>query len=392
MFALLATITCLFSKPHITTGVWYEGGEGEFRQNVIPSDSNAASTVYLKNFQDIAAHGVEVAVVPNSPMSHHKSILEAASKAGIKLILELGHESGSLGDMVRGKMPINKENVEQLLRRDLSPIANHPALMRVQICDEPWPQVFGLYGQVSAIIKASKTPKPTFGCIIESGGVAEFLKTTKEDVVAFDCYPLNRDTPVGDEKALNHFASVCETAGTCAHEYNAEAWAVIQCHAITGSLRFPSVNELRYMTHVALAKGCKGVFWFLYQTEWLNPEHTVSMDGLVDSAFKARPLWSEITNLTKMIREVSPLLASLHPSEVDSEVKLSGRGLVSGLQDQSGVRYLYVVNPDVKNDAIVKLSCKSYRVETVQKGYTIKDTALKLPPGGGAILRLVRTN
>src|SRR4051794_11119979 len=63
-------------KPFFPLGVWYEGGVGDVRDNVLPVDPKDAAFIYEGNFSDIAAHGVNVFVIPNSPPEHHQLVLD----------------------------------------------------------------------------------------------------------------------------------------------------------------------------------------------------------------------------------------------------------------------------------------------------------------------------
>src|SRR6476620_480468 len=90
-------------------GLWYEGGVGAARDNVLPADPAAAAPIYDKNFADIAAHGFNVIAVPNSPPAHHRIVLDTARKHGLRVILELDLDGGELGHMIRGNIPLDEE-------------------------------------------------------------------------------------------------------------------------------------------------------------------------------------------------------------------------------------------------------------------------------------------
>ena len=72
-FALPAAQAAMFPM-----GVWYEGGVGEKRFNLIPEDPSDAAKQYDRDFDDIARHGINIVVVPNSPPPHHRPLLDAA--------------------------------------------------------------------------------------------------------------------------------------------------------------------------------------------------------------------------------------------------------------------------------------------------------------------------
>src|SRR5215213_6465584 len=81
-------------EPFFPLGIWYEGGVGDARDNVLPADPAKAAAVYEANFKDIAAHGINVMTIPNSPPDHHKLVLDTAHKHNLKVILELGLDGG----------------------------------------------------------------------------------------------------------------------------------------------------------------------------------------------------------------------------------------------------------------------------------------------------------
>src|SRR5829696_4510392 len=118
-------------------GLWYEGGVGDARDNVLPADPAAAAPIYEKHFADIAAHDINVVTIPNSPPPHHKIVLDTAHKHGLKVILELDLDGGELGHMIRGSMPLDEKLARDVLAKKLGPIKDHPALWRVQLIDEP---------------------------------------------------------------------------------------------------------------------------------------------------------------------------------------------------------------------------------------------------------------
>jgi len=334
------------SNERIVLGVWYEGGVGAFRHELIPEDPVAAAALYRRNFQDIAAQGLDTVVVPNAEPEHHLALLEAAHQHHLRVILELGREGGALGEAVRGPKEWTTAQLDQFLQRTLGPIAKHAALDRVQIMDEPWPELFPRYGRVAERLRHFQAGTRPFCCLIEDANIPAFIEHTNADVVAFDCYPLRVETPVGDAAALNKFREVAVRAAAACAEKSVTCWAVIQAHGITGELREPSVAELRLMTHYALAAGCKGIFWFLYQTQRLDPRTNRVMTGLVNEEYRPSDRWREVKQLTAEVRSLEKVLGGLSPSTLPAGVRSTGyiRSLRHSELDQ---QYLYVVNPDV---------------------------------------------
>ena len=345
-------------KPFFPLGVWYEGGVGDVRDNVLPKDPKEAAGVYDKNFADIAAHGVNVFVIPNSPPEHHKLVLDTAHKHGLKVILELGLDGGPFGHMIRGQRPMDDAVIRKELANVLAPVKDHPALLRVQLLDEPPDGAFGRYGRIADAVRAFDPKVKPFCCLVGASDGDKFLSASKSDVVAFDMYPIGVSTPEGDPKPLKDFASYAIRFTQWAEKHDAGSWAVIQCHAITGNLRFPTPAEVRCMTWSALANGSKGVFWFLYQSERVGQ---AMMDGLVDRDFKARALWDEVARLTREVAPLTPTLAGLkNPQEVKQDDPLL---LVRRLSDSHGGNYLIAVNLDAKQARRVKIGNREIDLE-----------------------------
>src|SRR5688572_4499216 len=125
VFASVARADETATEKFFPLGLWYEGGVGDARDNVLPADPAAAAPIYEKNFADIAAHGINVVTIPNSPPPHHKVVLDTAQKHGLKIILELDLDGGELGHMIRGGMPLDEKRARAFLEENLGPIKDH---------------------------------------------------------------------------------------------------------------------------------------------------------------------------------------------------------------------------------------------------------------------------
>jgi hypothetical protein len=324
-------------------GLWYEGGVGDARDNVLPADPAVAAPIYERNFVDIAAHGINVVTVPNSPPAHHKLVLDTAHKHGLKVIVELDLDGGELGHMIRGTRPLDEQLAREVLAKKLGPIKDHPALWRVQLIDEPTD--FAKFGKIAALTREYAPRTPPFCCLIGDVDGSAFLRESRSDVIAFDVYPYGPGNKPGDTGPLNAFLPFAQRFADWAEasEPRADAWAVIQCHEITGGLRFPTIGEVRAMSYASLAAGHRGLFWFLYQTQGLGPQTTMS--GLVDRDFNPRQLWDELPKLIEEIKPLTPTLSRLRPDrtaryEIDN-------ALCYALRDRADrTLYLFVVNAD----------------------------------------------
>jgi hypothetical protein len=352
-------------------GLWYEGGVGDARDNVLPKDPAAAAPIYDKNFADIAAHGINVIVIPNSPPDHHKIVLDTAQKHGLRVILELGLDGGPIGHMIHGQRAMDDSVIRRTLEQVLAPIKDHPALLAVQLLDEPPNGAFERYEKIAEAVRQFNPRTPPFCCLVGAADGEKFLAQTKSDIIAFDMYPIGPGTKPGDVRPLKDFAGYAQRFAGWAKKHDARSWAVIQCHEITGGLRFPTAGEVRCITWSALANGSKGVFWFLYQSEHVGPQ--TMMAGLVDRNFEPRPLWNEVAKLTAEIGPLTATLADLKsPEAVEQDDPLL---LVRRLTDSKGRKYLIAVNLDATQE----------RTVTVQHDGRAQ-APVKLAAGGGALV------
>jgi hypothetical protein len=376
-------------------GLWYEGGVGDARDNVLPADPTAAAPIYEKNFADIAAHGINVITVPNSPPPHHRIVLDTAQKHGLRVILELDLDGGELGQMIRGGVPLDEKRVRETLEEDLGPIKDHPALWRVQLIDEPTD--FQKFGKIAAITREYDPDSRPFCCLIGDIDGAAFLRHSRSDVIAFDVYPYGPKHKPGDPRPLNHFTPYAKRFVDWAEaaEEPADSWAVIQCHEITGGLRLPTEAEVRAMTYTSLAAGNRGVFWFLYQTERLNKDQVMS--GLVDRQYKPRPLWNFLPALIAEIEPLTPTLSNLRPDRTAKFQVTNGAAYALRDRDDNTL-YLFVINPDTLKSRTAQLLMPLRNGEITplpeEEKLDISGLAgtiaweVTLPPGGGKLFRV----
>jgi hypothetical protein len=323
-------------------GIWYEGGVGAARQNTIPEDPAEAAKLYDKTFKDIAAHNIKIVVVPNSPPEHQKLVLDTAQKHGLKVIIETGLDGGEIGAMIRGSKPMDKAVVQKVFDEIIKPIVDHPALLRIQLLDEPEPKAYGRYKEIADQLKPLMPNVPVFCCLASAGKTAEFLRETGENLVAFDAYTISVNTPKGDIKAMEQYAWHARKSALDAKKVGAKSWAVIQCHSITNVHRYPTPSEIRCEAYLSAATGNKGVFWFLYQSQFFDPEHKTAMRGLVNEKYKADNRWADVAKVAAELQKLGPTLMDLAPAD-DEPIK-DDDVRIYRLTDSKGANYLFAVN------------------------------------------------
>jgi len=297
--------------------------------------------------------------------------------------------------MIRGGIPLDEKLARDVLEKKLGPIKGHPALWRVQLIDEPTD--FEKFGKLAAIARQYDPQSQPFCCLIGNIDGAAFLRHSNSDVIAFDVYPYGPGHKPGDPGPLEAFTPYALRFVDWAEDADppAAAWAVLQCHAITGGLRFPTEAEVRAMTYTSLAAGNRGIFWFLYQTERLSKD--VTMSGLVDRDFKPRPLWNFLPSLIAEIKPLTPTLSRLRPDrnarfQVDDGVGYALR------DNQDNTLYLFILNPDTlkQRTAHVTTPLRNGDITPLpeEELLDVKGIAgtiewdVTLPPGGGKLFRV----
>lgn len=396
---LLLLVGCARPKPVnvFPLGVWYEGGVAEARDNVLPKDPKKAAPIYDRNFADIAAHHINVIVAPNTPPEHHQALLAAATAHHLLVIPELGLDGGVVGNEIRDPAhPIDPAAIHKAFTQILDPMKTSPAFFRLQLLDEPaGGEPIKHYAQVAEMLKQHDPKVKPFCCLAGVGEIREFAQAVHPDVIAFDFYPFGVAKPANDIPSIRDFENASAAAVAESRKFGADCWAVIQCHAITGAIRYPLPTEVRAMTWTALGTGAKGVFWFLYQTEHFTPSQI--MDGLVDRDFNARPDWDEVGRLAEELSHLTPILQNLKPSP-DEHATVIRRKSMYPMVDPAGRQYLLAVNVDPGKSQILHLSLKTTAarvlrmpdrkiIPSIRKNDTLTWHE-EFAPGAGALYRV----
>ena len=368
------------SKPadDFALGIWYEGGVGMARQNTIPEDPKEAAPLYDRTFKDIADHNIKIVVVPNSPPNHQKLVLDTAEKHGLKVIIETGLDGGDIGAMIRGSKPMDKAVVQKVYDDIIKPIVDHPALMRIQLLDEPPPDAFGRYKQIADQLKGLMPNMPVFCCLPGAATAPEFVKQTGQKLVAFDAYTITVNTPKGDVKAMEAYAANARTSALAAKHAGAKSWAVIQCHSITNVHRYPTPAEIRCEAYLSVATGNKGVFWFMYQSQFFDAEHKNAMRGLVNEHYKADNRWPDVAKVAAELHTLGPTLMGLEPS--DDEPTKDGDVWTYRLTDSKGTPYLFAVNLNTQKTQPAHLSYDASAGKPVAKVVALPSN-MEIPAG-----------
>jgi len=327
-------------------GIWYDGRvEGI---NVpegctdVPQDLKEAEKYYEKTFTDIKDYGLEIVVIPNTPPAYRETLLEVASRVGVRVVLEIaelawpefgGRFSIRHPDMERDELELFKE-----LKRIVRPLQRYDSLLCYQLIDEPPASLFDNWRMVSRLLAGADPKRASFSCLNNERECSKARRLGMQMLV-FDRYPLRVQSAPG-EYDFRAFITLLDTLKAAAADR--PYWMVLQAFASPAGMRYPTPAELRLMTYLSLAHNAKGIFYFLYNSKTQNER----LNGLVDVDLNPAPLFDEVGKLARELKALAPVLLSLAPMENT----VSGEGADIDVQmfiDDEGVRYVFMSNLDV---------------------------------------------
>lgn len=333
-------------KETFPIGVWYDGRvEGinvpEGCTNV-PASHEKATEYYMKTFRDIRRRGLEVVVIPNTPPDYRETLLSAADRVGIKIILELAEiawpeYSGALS-LRDPKIDPDETKVLGELKPLISPLRSHRSLFGYQLIDEPAPDLFEKWRVISRLIESIDPNRPSFSCLCREDAIPKAAEAGMKAIV-FDRYPLARNAAPG-QYDFKQYAALLDTIKANAKDI--PFWNVIQAFESPLNHRFPTPEELRLMTYLSLSRNAKGIFFFLYNSKTQDER----LGGLVDVDLNPAPLFDEVTKLAMELRVVRALLMRLAPVENTTTIEAP---TVDGqmFTDELGNLYILVCNLNV---------------------------------------------
>ncbi len=152
------------------------------------------------------------------------------------------------------------------------------------------------------------------------------------DVIGVDPYPIF-NVPLGSPSPLEMVTSWIETA-VQAVDNRRPVWAVIQYFQFGASGHFPTYDELRTMSYMAIVAGAKGLFYWSYGVKGLT---------YVTDPVMHQQLWQELIDVTTEIKSLEPALLSPDAPELIQSAAPANtiRWLAKQVDD---VRYLIAVN------------------------------------------------
>ncbi len=149
------------------------------------------------------------------------------------------------------------------------------------------------------------------------------------DVMGLDPYPLTRP------RGQNHLALVGEWTrlGQEAVQRSRPLWMVIQYFPLTSAAGWPTREELRAMSWMAIVEGARGLFYWSFGTKGL---------AWVKDPREREQRWQDLVQVTKEIKALEPVLLAEDTAVLAGEPGEAVRAL--GKRGPDGARYLFAYN------------------------------------------------
>lgn len=181
------------------------------------------------------------------------------------------------------------------------------------------------------------------------------------DVMAFDHYPFKADGTL----TANYYDNL-ETIRRQSLLADLDFWSYIQSVGITGHLRKPSQNDMRYQIYTNLAYGAKGYIYFTYRTPGIESSGEPFHNGLILPDGTTNDTYGYATTLNAEVLKLGPTLLGLQsqavyhtgtlpattsavPSGFFWQPSTALPSVIGYFTNGSGRKYVMVVNRDEAN-------------------------------------------
>ncbi len=291
------------------------------------------SDIYEDVLTELKRNYINTVVIENANRFLEKGLMD--------VVLDLSAES-AIKVWASFEIPehLSEAELQHLFTQKLLPFFHKSSLVAWSFRDEPRREE-AEYLRKAVTVFRSMNGKQLVGFVYGGKGRAVEDLEGVSDFVAVDDYPIFA-------KRRNS-ASVSSTTARITQATGRPVWMVLQACSFRDFLVAPTPAELRQMTHMALANGAKGLFYFLYNYRpyWIRNEYEQS---LVDVWLNAGPLWKEVGTMGKRLSAIGPLLlgaSPVHPAARSIIVRDSSKIEWSVLRDpKSDIDFVIVYNRD----------------------------------------------
>jgi hypothetical protein len=226
--------------------------------------------------------------------------------------------------------PAAKQGEDELNRWVADTLGRHPGLAGFYTVDERAADMVPIAFRQQRALAAAAPGTITYGVLGDGWESQAPLWRDAMDVMGLDPYPITN--PPGQ----NHLAMVGEWAriGQDAVKGSRPLWMVIQYFPFTAAGGWPTENDLRAMSWMAIIEGARGLVYWSFGEKGL---------AWVKDPKDKEARWAELVRVTKEIRALEAVLLAPDAQVVSRE---SSGGVVRALGKAmpDGNRYLFAYN------------------------------------------------
>ena len=323
------TIFCLLAGVHfgVSAAVPYLNENGILIVNEQPCFPVVLYRVPVGEFTNMKTAGFTCTEVSEYAEDQQEMLryLDAAKEHGFKILPIFNYAA------TRILPDLYQQMVERFRDRD--------EVLLWYMADEPQEYKITPEGALS-IYKAIKEADPVRPVFLMLAKVdPAYLEAA--DIIGVDPYPVANDKPL--TLVAETIRYVQEKGG------GRPIWACLEAFgALSYGRPFPSPEELRCTTYMALAQGIQGIMFFAYGC----PEQKGALQET------APELWQEVLRLAAEIRDLSPLFTNA-PCVQSQKLQPELPGVYSRLFEREGEQWLLLVNGN-RDTAIVTVSLPGF--------------------------------
>ena len=313
-------------------GLWTEGHNLELVPpaggwlGAAPPDANDAVKYYDEIYRHFRSWGINTFPDPNVDDAHAPKLIAAAENVGLYVV----HEDHSLRAVTNDCTQVTDAMARSAVQAAVAAYSSSPALGAFQLRDEPsepcFPQI-RLLSKWLGYYDPSHTGFSALSFVPDGNGRDMYRGPLLDKMLAYDQvtyddkYPLTAATGIGDVDVLEEWDGRIDDHYLLTPSDKALNY-VIQAHHSLENARVPTAPEVRYMTYAALARGAKGIYWFMYQTG------NSLEGGVADYDFNINPTGREIQQMAPELQVLAPWLVELEfettsPRTVDRRSPMS---------------------------------------------------------------------
>jgi hypothetical protein len=417
-----SVLSSLFSQNYepdfFPIGVWSVRGDfrpvEEFLFNV-----ETAAEFHHTSFQNLKSQGFNSVFLSYDPIGYTlDTILDIAEANDMRVISNMQHLHQVISQS--NDTGVTSADIIEAIENDsIARLKQSPAVLGYYLYDEPLPGWidFDVLENARNILTqiTADAPHPILSCWNDEQYMTYIDSYLNLDVLMMDAYPFEDGDAYGDVSDFmpsyfydgedpmpfsDYVNSV--RANHCDNEER-PMWVVLQAF---GDMEVPEnggywrqvyPKEIRLQVYLALMQGAKGIWYFLYESEFPY------LLGLLDVSGQPTQRLDEVVAINQEINQISSLLLKLKVESVQSSLMVTEGEAKLHYHVDNGKKYIFCVNTNVESGSVPQVSIDKgavgYQVLSVIDRITGSTVAFEdggdhwlitpeLLPAGGVLLEL----